>query len=77
VAPWFNSLIAGILRKEKDIIDLMDVDPFPQASPQFIRALVYDYKFNTRDSKDWWIEKGPIGTYYETTKDILMNSDQK
>jgi len=71
IAQWYINFINGILQKEKDILDLLAYNPFPNETPNFLRTQVFDYQFAPRDSeKNWWIESGPIGTYGPTLEKI-------
>ena len=55
---WVLNLIYRLLDGSSDVLKLMGNNPFPARPPQYIRAMVYDYRFTTwrewRVSGDWW-----------------------
>jgi len=56
--PWFVNFCYRLLQGSPEVIALLQRNPFPKAPPQYIRAVVYEYKFT--DSKTrvrdgtWW-----------------------
>jgi hypothetical protein len=56
--PWFLQLCGRLLQGSPDVIHLLKTDPFPNAPPKYIRALLYEYHFTdpkTRGSTgEWW-----------------------
>jgi predicted DCC family thiol-disulfide oxidoreductase YuxK/uncharacterized membrane protein YphA (DoxX/SURF4 family) len=56
--PWFLSFEAGLLENSPQILALMGRNPFPQAPPKYIRALLYEYHFTDRAARRatgrWW-----------------------
>jgi len=56
--PWFTNFCARLLKGSPDVLGLLAVNPFPDAPPRHIRALVYDYCFNDRATREatgnWW-----------------------
>ena len=56
--PWFVSLCIRLLQGSKDVIKLIDKNPFPDSPPKYIRALFYDYHFSDFGKKEktgeWW-----------------------
>jgi len=56
--PWFLRFCERLLRGSPDVIRLLQHNPFPDAPPRFIRALVYDYRFTDLATKrrdgTWW-----------------------
>ncbi|XP_041367323.1 lipase maturation factor 2-like isoform X2 [Gigantopelta aegis] len=62
--PWFLNLVYRLLNNEKDVLDLIERNPFPDKPPKFIRAILYHYHFTSSDPKsnrysttNWWIRK--------------------
>lgn len=55
---WVLNLIYRLLDGSPDVLRLMDNNPFPAKPPQYIRAMVYDYRFTTwrewRTTGAWW-----------------------
>ena len=43
--PWFISLMGKLLEGDKPVLGLLRVNPFPDAPPKFVRALLYEYDF--------------------------------
>ncbi len=55
---WFKRFLIGLLEGKTDIVSLLGSNPFPNAPPRYIRAMVYDYKFTDRisweEKHEWW-----------------------
>ena len=55
---WTLNLIYRLLSGSKGVLGLMGKNPFPEKPPQYIRAMVYDYKFTNwhehRETGAWW-----------------------
>ena len=47
--PWFISLLGKLLEGDKPVSELLRYNPFPDAPPKFVRALLYEYDFTTRE----------------------------
>jgi Lipase maturation factor len=45
--PWFISLLGKLLEGDKPVMGLLRHNPFPDAPPKFVRALLYEYDFTT------------------------------
>jgi hypothetical protein len=47
-----------LLENGKDVLALFKGNPFPQAPPRFVRAVLWQYWFTTREEKretgNWW-----------------------
>jgi len=43
--PWILRLSYRLLQASPEVLELMDKNPFPQAPPRYLRAVVYDYRF--------------------------------
>ena len=56
--PWLISLLQRLLEGSPPVLALLDRNPFPDAPPKEIRAVVYDYHFTDpgQRAKDgaWW-----------------------
>jgi lipase maturation factor 1 len=44
--PWFIKLVRKLLVNEKDVVNMLKVNPFKDSAPDVIRALYFDYEFN-------------------------------
>jgi predicted DCC family thiol-disulfide oxidoreductase YuxK len=54
---WFVNFVIGLLEGRREVTDLLADNPFPNAPPKYVRAVLYDYRFSPVDSKDWWVRK--------------------
>jgi hypothetical protein len=56
--PWFASLCRRLLEGSPPVLALLAYNPFPDRPPQFVRAVLYDYRFTTfatrNSAGDWW-----------------------
>jgi predicted DCC family thiol-disulfide oxidoreductase YuxK len=56
--PWFVSFCSRLLQGSPEVLALLARNPFPNAPPRYIRAVVYDYRFThpatRRQTGDWW-----------------------
>lgn len=55
---WFEPLVARLLDNDRAALRLLRTNPFPEAPPAHVRALLYRYRFTTpaerRESGAWW-----------------------
>ncbi|MCP3981582.1 MAG: lipase maturation factor family protein [bacterium] len=55
---WLQGLIRELFEASPDVLSLLDADPFGGARPEYLRLVVYDYRFSTpaerRESGAWW-----------------------
>lgn len=75
--PWFLNLAYRLLTNEKDVLELIQYNPFPDKPPKYLRAQLYKYHFSKdgkrkKDSGTWWSrehtgEYMPIVTKDEST----------
>ncbi|MBT6842190.1 MAG: lipase maturation factor family protein [Candidatus Melainabacteria bacterium] len=69
-SPWFMQLIGRLLNNEKEVINLIKTNPFPDKAPKYIRALLYDYQFTSLDeyskTQNFWKPK-LLGAYLPKT----------
>ena len=65
--PWFTQLLLKLLQGSKPVLALFERNPFPNQSPRYIRAMVYEYRFTDfperRKTGNWWTRE-PKGTYF-------------
>ncbi|MCB9767879.1 MAG: lipase maturation factor family protein [Candidatus Omnitrophica bacterium] len=61
---WFLSFLKALLEGRKEVIGLLETNPFEDSPPKYVRALVYDYHFTRWGSGDpnWW-ERGEASVY--------------
>jgi len=56
--PWLRDFLVRLLQGSPEVLALMEVNPFPEAPPRYIRAVLYDYAFTNaaerRATGDWW-----------------------
>lgn len=64
--PWIINLMNKLLHNDPEVLALMGENPFPNHPPQFIRAVLYSYRFTSaqerKETGDWWVRK-PLGLY--------------
>jgi hypothetical protein len=55
---WFIAFLIRLLQGSAPVLGLLKHDPFPNAPPIYVRAVVYDYRFTTRPERRgsgaWW-----------------------
>ncbi len=56
--PWLMSFCRRLLEGSRPVLALLKRNPFPEAPPRYIRAVVYDYRFTDlatrRRTGAWW-----------------------
>jgi hypothetical protein len=56
--PWFLNLLERLLEGSPPVVALLENDPFPDAPPRRIRAVLWDYRFTDREERRvtgaWW-----------------------
>ena len=72
--PWFVNFIVRLLQGSPQVLALLADNPFPDAPPKYVRAMLYDYHFTDlatlQASGDWW-RREAIGVYLPA---ISLNS---
>jgi hypothetical protein len=57
-SPWVINFCVRLLQGSPEVLALLERNPFPNAPPRYIRALVYDYHFTDfatrRKTGAWW-----------------------
>jgi hypothetical protein len=65
-APWFYHFMTRLLEGSPQALDLLEHNPFPEAPPRYLRAVLYDYHFTDRATRRetgaWWRAR-PLGLY--------------
>ncbi len=68
-SPWFLSFCEKLLRGQSEVLALLKKNPFPDAPPRYIRAMVYSYHFTDfatrRETGAWW-RREFLGSYCPT-----------
>ena len=56
--PWFLNFMGALLQGKPEVLQLLAEDPFPDKSPRYIRATLYEYRFTDlatkRSEGTWW-----------------------
>jgi len=64
--PWFVNFCVRLLEGSPQVLALLEKNPFPNAPPKYIRAVLYNYSFTDlatrRKTGDWW-QREPMGLY--------------
>jgi predicted DCC family thiol-disulfide oxidoreductase YuxK len=73
-SPWVGGLLYRIHEGSPAVLGLLAKNPFPDAPPKYIRAMLYEYRFtnfsNQDDQKLWW-RRRLIGRYFPDENDDL------
>ena len=60
---WLYRFLEKLMQAEPAVLKLIEVDPFQGNKPEYVRVLLYDYKFTSpSDSENWW--KRELKTIY-------------
>jgi predicted DCC family thiol-disulfide oxidoreductase YuxK len=69
--PWFESLLRRLLEGSKPVLDLFEVNPFPDRPPRYVRAVLYDYRFADPPTHaatgQWWVRE-KLGDFSPTLR---------
>lgn len=59
--PWVQSLLRHLLLGTREVLALVEENPFPSKPPRLIRTTLWQYRFAPSGSSDWWqrTEEGP------------------
>jgi hypothetical protein len=64
--PWFIAFLVKLLENDRRTLKLLRRNPFAQASPTFVRARLFRYRFSTprelRETRNWWT-RDLVGDY--------------
>ncbi|MGH9655415.1 MAG: lipase maturation factor family protein [Bryobacteraceae bacterium] len=65
--PWFVNFMAKLLENDRAVLGLLRKNPFPNAPPKYVRAMLYEYRFTTPEERKrtgaWWV-RTPAGSYF-------------
>ena len=63
---WFEAFLARLLEGDRPTLDLLRMNPFPDAPPTWIRVRLMHYRYTTwselRATGAWWV-RSPAGMY--------------
>ncbi|MBA2351207.1 MAG: lipase maturation factor family protein [Burkholderiales bacterium] len=65
---WFPGFLQRLLAASSDVLALLANDPFKGARPKAVRAVIYEYRYASREQRAqglWW-ERRQTGLYYPT-----------
>ncbi len=66
---WFTNFQYRLLQGTPEVLALLETNPFPEAPPRYIRAVVFDYRFTdfpTRRAQGTWWRRTPQRLYSPT-----------
>jgi len=67
---WFSRFLQRLLENSPQVTALLGSNPFPHKPPLYVRAILYDYRYSSRDEKAatgaWWVRQ-PEAIYYPAT----------
>jgi predicted DCC family thiol-disulfide oxidoreductase YuxK len=56
--PWLVSTMARLREGSPQVLNLLEMNPFPAKPPRFVRAVLYDYRFTNAEERRrtgaWW-----------------------
>jgi hypothetical protein len=65
--PWLERLLARLLENDRTTLKLLRGNPFPEEPPHYVRAVLYRYRFTTRQERRetgaWW-HRTLVGQYH-------------
>jgi hypothetical protein len=70
-SPWLWSLLRHLLLGTRSVLDLLDTNPFPDAPPIAVRALLYEYRFSDaaqRAAMGAWWTRTLVGEFIPETR---------
>jgi predicted DCC family thiol-disulfide oxidoreductase YuxK len=68
--PWFMNFCTRLLQGSPQVLALLEKNPFPNAPPRFVRAMIYEYHFTdnaTRRKTGMWWRREFKGVYLRPT----------
>ncbi len=70
--PWLVRFMERLREGSPPVRQLLARDPFPDAPPRFVRAILFDYRFSSlseqRTSGAWW-RRQPLGLYCDVMEE--------
>jgi len=73
--PWMLNLLLKLMQQEKDVIGLLESDPWAgsDASPKYIRVEKYKYSYNKEGTSPYW-NRERIGRYFPYGQGVLTEA---
>jgi Lipase maturation factor len=69
--PWFPQLLLKLLEGDRNVLGLLDSNPFPDRPPHWIRAQLYLYRFTSpeerRSTGRWW-NRQEVAPYFPAVR---------
>jgi hypothetical protein len=63
---WFQDFCVRLLENDREVLDLIERNPFPAHAPKYLRAVLYRYRFSDADTRRregvWWTRE-LVGDY--------------
>ncbi len=60
-SPWFANFVVRLLQGSPTVLRLLEKNPFPNAPPKYVRAVIAPYEFTT------WAERRATGNWWKST----------
>jgi lipase maturation factor 1 len=63
---WFGNFIFRLLKGTPEVLPLVRYNPFPDRPPKFIRTVLYEYIFSSKEEKNqhgWWWKREYRGLF--------------
>lgn len=63
---WFHKFLFHLLKGNKQVLGLINENPFKETPPVYIRAMLYQYEFSSQKEKkewEWWWRRKLLGIY--------------
>jgi hypothetical protein len=61
--PWFVQFLGRLLQGSPEVLALLQSNPFRDAPPRYVRAVLYDYHFTRNGEGPAWWRRQPTGLY--------------
>lgn len=61
--PWFARFLQRLLEGSPDVLALLAENPFPDAPPRYVRAVLYEYRFSAALAEGAWWQRTEVGLY--------------
>jgi predicted DCC family thiol-disulfide oxidoreductase YuxK len=75
---WFTSLLGRLLEGSPDVLALLRTNPFPDAPPRYVRAILYEYRMTSlrarRETGAWWA-RTEVRVYFPTCSLTPLSRD--
>jgi lipase maturation factor 1 len=69
-SPWLYYFCNSLIKGSPDVLALLAGNPFPDHPPQYVRVVMYEYRFTTAAERaatgDWW-HRDLVGLFLQTS----------